>query len=347
MSDALTQLLAERPYVLADGATGTNLFARGLESGDAPELWNLEHPERVAALHREMIEAGADIVMTNSFGGSSYRLQLHGAQDRVRELNIAAARIARAVADEEAARLGRPILVAGDLGPTGELFEPLGPLTVAEASDAFEEQAAALREGGADISWIETVSSIDELEAAVTGAARVDLPIVCTLTFDTHGRTMMGVTPQAMVQLCRETLTQPLAYGANCGVGPADLVATISAMAAAGADQDILVAKGNCGVPAFVDGAVHYDGTPETMAAYARLSRDAGARIIGGCCGTTAAHLRAIRDALEGYEPAGRPGLAEIVAALGEPSAGAAKLLAGDAAPREAGRPLRRRGARE
>jgi len=331
-SNRLARLLIQRPWLLADGATGTNLFDAGLASGDAPELWNVEHPDRIESLHRAMIAAGADIILTNSFGGSSYRLKLHKAESRV--------------ADEEGARLGREIVVAGDIGPTGELFEPLGPLTIAAGAAAFAEQARALAAGGADCIWIETVSSKDELAAAVMGAGEAALPIVCTLTFDTNGRTMMGVTPAEVALLCREQLSpRPLAYGANCGVGPSELIATLAAMAPAFGPADIIVAKGNCGVPHFVDGKIQYDGTPEQMAIYARLARDCGARIIGGCCGTTPGHLAAIRAALDGYAPGERPSLETITAQLGKISAGAEHQLCGHGAapaPRREGR--RRRG---
>ena len=168
-------------------------------------------------------------------------------------------------------------MVAGDIGPTGELFEPLGPLTIAEGAAAFAEQAHALAKGGADVIWIETMSSKDELTAAVEGAGGTGLPIVCTLTFDTNGRTMMGVTPAEVAILCREQLQpRPLAYGANCGVGPAELVATLASMASMFGPDDVIVAKGNCGVPHFVDDKIQYDGTPEQMAIYARLARDCG-----------------------------------------------------------------------
>jgi methionine synthase I (cobalamin-dependent) len=162
MSDRLSRLLATRPWLLADGATGSNLFAMGLVSGEAPELWNTEHPERISQLHRGFAEAGADIILTNSFGGTRYRLKLHKAEGRVRELNLIAAQLARAVADQS----GREIVVAGSIGPTGEILEPLGPLTAAAAREAFAEQAQALAEGGADVLWIETMSSKEELEAA-------------------------------------------------------------------------------------------------------------------------------------------------------------------------------------
>ena len=347
MSDRLARLLAERPYLLADGATGTNLFDAGLASGDAPELWNVEFPERIETLHRDMIAAGADIILTNSFGGSRYRLKLHKAEARVAELNELAARIARRIADETLAKTGREIVVAGDIGPSGELFEPLGPLTIAEGTEAFAEQALALARGGADIMWVETMSSKDELAAAVAGAGQTGLPVVCTLTFDTNGRTMMGVTPAEVAILCREQLQpRPVAYGANCGTGPAELVATLVNMAGMTGPNDVIVAKGNCGVPYYVDGKIKYDGTPELMSEYARLARDTGARIIGGCCGTSPAHLAAIRAALDGYQPGAKPDLATITAKLGKISAGAEHQICGTHGEAADAAVARRRGRR-
>ncbi|MFO1058593.1 MAG: betaine--homocysteine S-methyltransferase [Dongiaceae bacterium] len=331
MSDRLARLLAARPFLLADGATGTNLFEMGLMTGDAPELWNFDQPGKIAELHRRMIRAGADIVLTNSFGGTRHRLKLHKAEGRVHEINLAAARIARRVADEEGAALGREIVVAGSMGPTGELFQPLGPLTVAEGTEAFAEQAAGLVEGGVDVLWVETMSSKDEVEAAVAGAGRTGLPVVCTMSFDTNGRTMMGVTPAEAAGFVHQLHPHPAGYGANCGVGAAELVMTIVGMAKSAEAGDVLVAKGNCGVPRYVDGKIQYDGTPPLMADYARLARDAGARIIGGCCGTSPEHLAAMRAALDGYQPGAKPSTAEIVARLGQVSAGAAQQQDGTA----------------
>ena len=191
VENRFTHLLATRPWLLADGATGSNLFDVGLMSGDAPELWNTEHPDRIAALHQSFVDAGADILLTNSFGGTVYRLKLHNAQSRMAELNTLAAQIARQVADAS----GRTIAVAGSMGPTGEIMEPIGPLTFDQAKAAFAEQALALKAGGADVLWIETMSSREEVEAAVAGAGLAGLPIVCTLSFDTNGRTMMGISP--------------------------------------------------------------------------------------------------------------------------------------------------------
>ena len=256
MTDRLTSLLARRPWLLADGATGSNLFDRGLTSGDAPELWNSEHPERIAELQRAFVEAGADIILTNSFGGTRYRLKLHKAEDRVAELNEKAARISRAEAD----RSGREVLVGGSIGPTGEILEPLGPLSLDAAREAFAEQALALARGGVDIIWIETMSSVEETEAAIAGARGAGLPIVATLSFDTNGRTMMGITPSELASLHRKH--HLAACGSNCGTGPSELVACIINLATASDPAAILVAKANCGIPQFVDGAIRFNGTP-------------------------------------------------------------------------------------
>lgn len=318
MTDCLTELLAARGHLIADGAMGTNLFALGLATGDSPELWNVEHPERVATVHRAFLEAGSDIVLTNSFGGTRHRLKLHHAQDRVAELNAAAAGIARGAVGVHAAATGRRALVAGSMGPTGELFEPLGALTPVTAAAAFAEQAAGLAAGGADLLWIETMSAPEEVAAAVAGAAATGLPVVVTMTFDTNARTMMGLTPAGFAAFAATLDPAPAAIGANCGVGPAELADSILAITAA-APGAVVVAKGNCGIPQYVDGLIVYDGTPEAMAAYARLVRDAGARIVGGCCGSTAVHVRAIAEALAGYVPGPRPDLARVTEVLGAP----------------------------
>ncbi len=319
-------LLATRPWLLADGATGSNLFDVGLMSGDAPELWNTEHPERIAALHQSFVDAGADILLTNSFGGTVYRLKLHNAQGRMAELNTLAAQIARGVADAS----GRTVAVAGSMGPTGEIMEPIGPLSFDEAKAAFAEQALALKAGGADVLWIETMSSREEVEAAVAGAGVAGLPIVCTLSFDTNGRTMMGISPSDFSGIEKTLSPRLAACGTNCGVGASEVVACIHNLAQSMGPEVVLVAKGNCGVPQYVDGSICYNGTPEIMALYARMALDAGARIIGGCCGTSAKHLRAMREALESHTRGAAPTLEEINTRLGEVSNGARAQWGGE-----------------
>ena len=310
--ETFTESLKNRPWLLADGATGTNYFQMGLVSGDAPEMWNFEHPDRVRSLHKRFIEAGADIVLTNTFGGNRHRLKLHNAQDKVREINIAAAKNAKAEADAS----GRTVYVGGSVGPTGEIFMPVGTFPYEEGVSAFAEQAAALKEGGVDVIWIETMSSEEELRAAVEGAATAGLPIVTTMSFDTNGRTMMGITPSAFGALTASLATQPVAIGANCGVGASELVATVMGITAARPDAAV-VAKGNCGIPQYHDGHIHYTGTPELMADYARIALDAGAKIIGGCCGTSPEHLAAMRKSLETYTRGSRPTIELIEEKLG------------------------------
>ncbi|MCR4282947.1 MAG: betaine--homocysteine S-methyltransferase, partial [Bauldia sp.] len=312
MRTTLQSLLAQKPVLLADGATGTNLFDMGLTSGDAPELWNVDHPDRIRALHRSFVDAGADIVLTNSFGCNRRRLALHNLQDRTHELNVAAAGNARAVADAAA----RPVVVAGSVGPTGDLLAPLGALTEDEAVEIFAEQIAGLKEGGVDVIWIETMSALEEIRAAATAAARLGMPFTTTASFDTAGKTMMGVAPAALADFALSLPDAPLAVGGNCGVGASDLLVSVLGMTERRPDA-IVIAKANCGIPVVDGGHVHYSGTTETMSEYARLAIDAGARIIGGCCGTSPAHLAAMRKAVDAHVKAARPAVEEIVTRVG------------------------------
>ncbi|MBK7897062.1 MAG: betaine--homocysteine S-methyltransferase [Candidatus Promineifilaceae bacterium] len=288
----LEQLLATHDYLIADGGMGTMLMAAGLEQGDPPEMWNVLHPDRIRAVHRGYVEAGAQIILTNSFGGTSFRLKLHKLQDRAFELNKAAAELARAEADAA----DHPVVVGGSLGPTGEIMEPVGAMKYADAVAAFAEQAAGLAAGGADVLWIETMSDISEVRAAVEGCREsTNLPVVATMTFDTNGRTMMGVTPvQAFTELSAMNL---IALGGNCGNGPEEIEGVIQAMYAANQEFPF-VAKSNAGIPEYLHGHLHYNGTPEVMAEYAVKVRNYGARIIGACCGSSPAHVAAMRNAL-------------------------------------------------
>lgn len=317
MSDRLSSLLEDRDWLLADGATGTTLFNMGLQSGDAPELWNVDHPDRIATLYRGAVEAGSDLFLTNSFGGTAARLKLHDAQDRVFELNKLAAEIGREVADAA----GRPVIVAGSVGPTGEIMAPMGTLTHETAVEMFHEQAEGLKAGGADVLWVETISAPEEYKAAAEAAKLADMPWCGTMSFDTAGRTMMGFTSADLAALVETLDAPPLAYGANCGVGASDLLRTVLGFRAAGSERPV-IAKGNAGIPKYVDGHIHYDGTPELMARYAVLARDAGAKIIGGCCGTQPEHLRQMRAALETTPKGEAPALEVIAAELGGFSSG-------------------------
>lgn len=333
MRVSLADLLNTRGVLLADGATGTNYFGMGLAAGEAPERWNVDRPDRVQSLHREFVEAGADIILTNTFGANRHRLALHHDEERVRELARRGAELAGEVADDAE----RPVVVAGSVGPTGSLFEPLGALTDDEAIAIFTEEIEALVAGGADVAWIETMSAPEEVRAAANAAIAVGVPYVATCSFDTAGRTMMGLLPADLVRVFDGLAVGPLATGANCGVGASDILVSLLAMTEADAET-AFVSKGNCGIPEFRGSEIHYSGTPELMAEYVRLAVAAGARIVGGCCGTSPQHLAAMRAgldaaledrALDGLAP--RPSIATIVDTIG-PLANAAPSA--DGAPR-------------
>jgi 5-methyltetrahydrofolate--homocysteine methyltransferase len=312
VSNPLSALLEEKGVLLADGATGTTLFDMGLTSGQSPEFWNDTAPEKIAKLHQGFVDAGSDIILTNSFGGTRHRLKLHHAQDRTFELNEKAAIIGREVADKS----DRKIIVAGSVGPTGELLVPLGELTYEGAVEAFVEQMEGLKSGGVDVLWIETMSAPDEMKAAAEAANSLDMPYVITASFDTAGRTMMGMTPAEMNTSVSVGGSAPLAIGANCGVGASDLLASVLDISES-APEVVVVAKANCGIPVIQGENVVYTGTPELMSDYACLAIDAGARIIGGCCGTSCDHLAAMRKAIDTHQKSNRPSIETITNAIG------------------------------
>lgn len=312
MTNALSQLLEERDWLLTDGATGTNLFNMGLTSGDAPELWNDEKPENIHKLYKLAVDAGSDIFLTNSFGGNAARLKLHNAGDRARELSRKSAEIGRELADAQS----RPVIVAGSVGPTGEIMQPVGTLSFSDAVEIFHEQAEGLKEGGADVLWVETISAPEEFKAAAAAFALADMPWCGTMSFDTAGRTMMGVTSADLAKLVDTLPNPPIGFGANCGTGSSDLLRTLSGFQAAGTERHV-ISKANAGIPKYVDGAILYDGSPELMAEYAVMARDLGASIIGGCCGTMPEHLGAMREALETLPRGERPSLETIVEKIG------------------------------
>ena len=322
----LFKILDEKQYILADGATGTNLFAMGLETGNPPEPWNIDHKDRIRALHQGFVDAGSDLILTNSFGGNSFRLKLHNLESQVFELNQTAAMIAREVADEA----GRTVVVAGAIGPTGEMIEPHGLMTAKQATDAFKIQAEGLVEGGVDVLWLETMYSIEELEAAIEAVKEFDIPVCATMSFDTAGKTMMGVTPAELAK--RSQGFGLFGVGGNCGVGAPDLLAAIIDINRNMTDDTIIIAKANCGIPEFHDGAIVYSGTEELMAEYVHLALNSGARIVGGCCGTSFKHIRAMRKAMDKHEMKELPDLQEIEENVGQLSAGSKAILTGQSA---------------
>jgi 5-methyltetrahydrofolate--homocysteine methyltransferase len=286
---SFVELLAQRPVLLADGATGTNYQNMGIEPGVAPEEWVVDAPENVQELHRRFAEAGSDLVLTCSFGGSSLRLADEALHGRAVEVNRRAAELARAA-------VGDDVLVAGSLGPTGHLTEPLGPLTRDLAVSTYAEQARALADGGVDLLVLETFFSLDEGLWALEGIKSAsDLPVVVSYSFDQGTKTMMGLTPTQVVEAFA-----PLgiaAIGANCGKSLADTDAIVDELVAA-ADGLPLWVKPNAGVPRMVGDTVIYDAGPDDLAQHVRAYVDRGARIVGGCCGSTPEHIAAIAAAL-------------------------------------------------
>lgn len=288
-TELLWSRLAGGDVLLADGATGTLLQSMGLPPGQLPEVWVLEQPERIRAFYRGYVDAGSDIILTCSFGGTRYRLGTHGLADRVVEVNRQAAELARAEA-------GCDVFVAGDMGPTGQLLEPLGPLTAEEVAGAYAEQASGLVQGGVDFLLIETMSDLGEAQAAIDGARRVtDLPIVCTFSFDTHGRTMMGLKPETVAEQIAPLVE---GVGANCGRDPAEFPTFLQAMRSAAPDA-LLWAKPNAGLPRVVGDETIYDAAPTYMGQVALELCRAGAQIIGGCCGTTPEHIEVMAKSLK------------------------------------------------
>jgi 5-methyltetrahydrofolate--homocysteine methyltransferase len=291
MGDIATLLGDTRP-VLSDGAIGTMLQAAGLMPGASPEIWNVEHVDRMRIVHTAYADAGARLLTTNTFGGTRPRLALHGLEDRVHELNEAGARVAREVADAYG------VLALGSMGPTGELMEPLGTLTQDEAVDLFAEQAAGLAAGGAHLLLAETFSDLGEVRAAVDGARRAapDVPVAVTMTFDLNGHTMMGVSPsQALSEIAGMGVEL---IGGNCGSGPEEIEAVMVTMSAERPDGVLLLAQSNAGLPQLVGDEFRYGGTPEVMARYALRMQELGVDVIGSCCGSTPAHTSAMREAL-------------------------------------------------
>jgi 5-methyltetrahydrofolate--homocysteine methyltransferase len=278
--------------VLIDGGMGTLLQDRGLADGAPGELWNVDHPDRVRSAHQQYADAGARVITANTFGGTRPRLAMHGLEDRVHEINQAAALVARGVADEHG------LLVAGDLGPTGELLEPLGTMTQAEAQELFAEQLRGLRDGGIDVVVIETMSDLGEVGAAVAAAHEVvpDVPVIATMSFDTNLRTMMGVRPADAVTAIVDMGVD--AVGANCGRGPEEMEEIAEQLADARPDGVLLVAQTNAGLPQVVGDHFEYDKTPADLAEHAQVLHKLGIDLVGACCGSTPDHIAAMRDAL-------------------------------------------------
>lgn len=289
MGNELRERLQAGETLIADGATGTILMAAGLPAGTPPELWNVERPEQILQLHRSYLDAGSQIILTNTFGGSRIKLATAGLGDRTRELNQAAVALARQAA-------GGRAFVAGDIGPSGELMAPYGPLTYERAVEVFAEQAEALAGAGADLIWIETMMDLQEARAAVAGARQVcDLPVFCSLSFGPKARTMMGVrASEAASELWPLGVA---AIGANCGEGIDVVEPVLTEMRQVLPDAP-LIAKPNAGLPKLVGDRTVYDMGPEAFAAHVPKFVALGAQILGACCGSNPDHIAAVSTAV-------------------------------------------------
>jgi 5-methyltetrahydrofolate--homocysteine methyltransferase len=287
------ELLDSGKTLIGDGAMGTLLQEKGLTDGGAPELWNVEKPGIIEEIFDKYAKAGANFLTTNTFGGSAPRLQMHSLEDRLFELNKAASEIAKKVSSKYP-----DVFVMGDVGPTGELMEPMGTLTVAGAKEIFTEQIKALLAGGADGILIETMSDLSEVQAAVQAVQEIDpeIPIIVMLSFDTNLRTMMGVKPaQAITEISKMSVK---IIGANCGRGTDEIRVIAKEMSENKIEGVYLITQSNAGLPKLVGADFVYDGTPEEMAKYAVDMKNLGINIIGACCGSTPEHIAAIRNAV-------------------------------------------------
>jgi 5-methyltetrahydrofolate--homocysteine methyltransferase len=292
MKRSFLQAIYERVLVL-DGAMGTMLQERGLKPGSSPEEMNLIMPEVVAEVHREYKEAGADIIVTNTFGGSRPKLVHYGLENKLHAINANAVAIARDVAGDD-------VYVAASMGPSGRFVEPVGDCPFDEMKAIFHEQALPLIESGADIISLETFLDIKEIRAVVIAIREIsaDIPVIAMLTFDDNGRSVLGTPPEAAA-ITLEAVGANI-VGSNCGLGVEGIYGILSAMRRV--TRLPLISQANAGLPILKDGKTIFPGTPEEMTAYHERMLDLGVRIIGGCCGTTPAHIRAIREALAGHE---------------------------------------------
>lgn len=283
----------EKATLVSDGAMGTMLQDRGLTDGGAPELWNVEKPDHIESVLEGYAAAGARFITTNTFGGTHGRLAMHGLEDRLFELNQAGAQIARRVADRHPG-----CFVMGDIGPSGDLMEPMGTMTLESGQALFAEQIRALVAGGVDAILIETMSDLGEVEAAVNAAKEVapGMPIITTMSFDTNLRTMMGVKPGMAVTHIAGLGVRII--GANCGRGTDEMLVLAEEMVKARPEGVFIITQSNAGLPKLQGDEFIYDGTPAEMAKHASQMKEIGVNIIGSCCGSTPAHTAAIAAAV-------------------------------------------------
>ncbi len=296
---AFLDLLNER-ILICDGAMGTMLYEKGISFDHCFDEINLSRPELVREIHEAYLDAGADIIETNTFGGNRFRLTQHGLEDRISAINEAGVRLARETADRKSDELGRPVFVAGSVGPLGKPLEPIGKIRREEAAEYFKEQIALLAGAGVDVIMIETISDLEEAREAVRAARSVtDLPVVAQMSFNDEGKTLMGNKPAEVARALMDLGADIV--GANCSMGPQVLLEVLERMAAVEGTRVSI--QPNAGLPRYVGGRYIYLASPEYFGEYARLFASAGVRIVGGCCGTTPEHIRTIRKAIGIHAP--------------------------------------------
>ncbi|MEF8811688.1 MAG: homocysteine S-methyltransferase family protein [Bacteroidales bacterium] len=290
----LSQLVSNKSTVLSDGAWGTNLQRKGLEIGECPEEWNINHPELVEEVARDFIEAGSRLVKTNSFGGSRFKLEQYGLGERTSEINRLAGELSRKAAGED-------VIVMGSIGPTGKMLIT-GEVSEDDLYEAFKQQATALEEGGVDVILVETMSDLDEARLAVQAASdNTACEIACTMTFektvDGDYKTMMGIAPAQMFPVIPDAGATLI--GSNCGNGIERMIEVVREIRAVNSEMPVVV-HANAGMPVYEEGKTIFPETPDEMASYVPQLVEAGANVIGGCCGTTPEHVKKIGEKLKG-----------------------------------------------
>jgi 5-methyltetrahydrofolate--homocysteine methyltransferase len=291
MKKNILELLKEK-VLLCDGAMGTMLQKYGLTTGECPEYYNITHPDIVSKIHKEYIEAGAQVILTNTFGANRIKLSKFNLEDQTREINVSAVKNVKKVIRDD-------VFIAGDIGPTGSLLEPLGDLTSEEAFKVFKEQVLYLVEGGVDLIIIETMTSIEEVVLATRAAKEnSNLPVASLMTFEVHGnsiKTVMGVDVKTMVKELEKAGADII--GTNCGNGIESMVDIVKAIKKE--TNRFIIAEPNAGLPELKDGKIIYSGTPDVMCSYVVPLIEAGANIVGGCCGTTPQHIKIMGEELK------------------------------------------------
>jgi 5-methyltetrahydrofolate--homocysteine methyltransferase len=292
----IIELLHQKTLVI-DGAMGTMLQENGLKSGECPELWNITHPEIVKKIHASYLEAGADIILTNTFGSNGVKLLKVKQQHQLKEINKQAVKIAREVVEEYHKKNPRQVFIAASLGPTGEILEPIGTLKASEAYQGYKSQIEEMKSPGVDMVVLETFYNLDEIKIALKAVKEnSDLPVFASMTFDEGMKTIYGVTPeQAVEELFKEEAD---GVGANCGSGPELLYKILTRMRII--TDALLLVEPNAGLPYIKNNKVVYPSTPQEMAEYAEKFLQLKVNIIGGCCGTTPEHIKAIAKKIKG-----------------------------------------------